>query len=62
MPDWLGFAAYDLSFRGRPSSQNVGTYTIIVTATDSKNESTSTSFEIDVQKNYVPVVQKQIDD
>jgi hypothetical protein len=33
-----------------------------VTATDSKNESTTTSFKIDVQKNYVPVVQKQVDD
>jgi large repetitive protein len=41
---------------------NVGTYTIIVTGTDSKNESTSTSFQVDVQKNYVPVVQKQVDD
>ena len=34
----------------------------MVTATDSKNESTTTSFKIDVQKNYVPVVQKQVDD
>lgn len=51
-----------MSLSGKATSLNVGTYSIIVTGTDSKNESTSTSFEIDVQKNYVPVVQKQIDD
>jgi hypothetical protein len=51
-----------MSFQGKPSGKNVGTYTILVTATDTKNESTTTSFKIDVQKNYVPVVQKQIDD
>ena len=59
---WLTYNPRDQSFTGTAKSANVGTYTIIVTATDSKNESTSTSFKIEVQKNYVPVVQKQIDD
>jgi len=58
VPTWLTFNPKDMSFAGRPSAQNVGTFTILVTATDSKNESTTTSFKIDVQKNYVPVVQK----
>lgn len=62
VPNWLTFTKNDLSLSGTPLSANVGTFQIIVTGTDSKNESTSTSFEIDVQKNYVPVVQKQIDD
>ena len=62
MPTWLTYNPRDQSFTGRPTSLNVGTFTIMVTATDSKNESTTTSFKIDVQKNYVPVVQKQVDD
>jgi hypothetical protein len=56
IPSWLVFTKSDMSLSGTPQSVNVGTYQIIVTGTDSKNESTSTSFEIDVQKNYVPVV------
>ena len=51
-----------MSLSGTPTSTDVGTYTIIVSVTDTKNESASTSFLIDVQKNYFPVVQKQIDD
>jgi Putative Ig domain len=62
VPSWLTFSPSELSFSGTPSSLNVGTYQVIVSGTDSKNESTATSFEIDVQKNYVPVVQKQLDD
>lgn len=62
VPTWLTYNPKDMTFSGRPSAQNVGTFTILVTATDSKNESTTTSFKIDVQKNYVPVVQKQVDD
>lgn len=62
VPSWLTYNPRDQSFSGRPTSQNVGTFAITVTATDSKNEQTSTSFKIEVQKNYVPVVQKQIDD
>ena len=62
VPDWLTYNLRDQSFSGRPTSLDVGTFTIIVTATDTKNEATSTSFKIEVQKNYVPVVQKQIED
>lgn len=45
---WLVYNSKDQSFSGTARSANVGTYTIIVTATDSKNESTSTSFKIEV--------------
>jgi hypothetical protein len=45
---WLAYNSRDQSFSGTARSANVGTYTIIVTATDSKNESTSTSFKIEV--------------
>jgi len=48
VPSWLLYNSRDQSFSGKPSSQNVGTFTILITATDSKNESTTTSFKIDV--------------
>lgn len=48
VPGWLTYNPKELSFVGRALSTNVGTYTIIVTATDTKNESTSTSFNVDV--------------
>jgi len=35
---WLVYNSRDQSFSGTARSANVGTYTIIVTATDSKNE------------------------
>lgn len=35
---WLVYNSRDQTFSGIARSANVGTYTIIVTATDSKNE------------------------
>lgn len=62
VPSWLTYTSSDMTFRGTPSSIDVGTFTIVVSGTDSKSETASTTFTIDVQKNYYPVVQKQIDD
>jgi hypothetical protein len=45
---WLTYSPNNQRFDGTPMAANVGTYTIIVTATDSKRESTSTSFKIEV--------------
>lgn len=64
VPDWLSYSTSSgfMKFAGSPSQTDVGTFTIIVIGTDTKNESATTTFQIDVQKNYYPVVQKQVDD
>ena len=62
MPSWITYNANDMTLKGTPSATDLGTYTIVVTGTDTKNDSASTTFTIDVQKNYYPVVQKQMDD
>jgi axial budding pattern protein 2 len=47
-PSWLKYNADDMIFTGSPSNTDVGTFTIIVLGTDSKNETASTTFTIDV--------------
>ena len=62
VPAWVTLTLADLSLVGTPSDTDVGTFTIIVTGKDTKNETAASSFVVDVQKNYYPVVQKQVDD
>eukprot|EP00347_Sterkiella_histriomuscorum_P002714 403367090 len=61
-PSWMAFTNSSMTFQGRPKQVDVGTYTILVTGTDTKNETATATFQVDVQKNYFPVVQKQVDD
>lgn len=58
VPSWLTFSYSDFTFKGTPSSTDVGTFTIYVAATDPNNKTGNTSFTIDVQKNYYPVCQR----
>lgn len=58
IPSWMTFKNDSMTFSGRPSQYDVGTYVIEFKATDTKNESASTTFSVEVQKNYVPVVQR----
>jgi len=62
VPSFLTYLASEMSFKGTPSATNVGTFTILVQGNDTNNQTASTTFTITVEKNYYPVVQKQIDD
>ena len=56
-PSWIkNYWANPLTISGTPTVNDVGTYTLKVTATDTNNQSTSTTFQINVIQNYSPVV------
>ena len=48
LPGWIGFSTVTNTFTGTPDNGDVGTFDVEVTATDSCNESVSTTFEIEV--------------
>jgi hypothetical protein len=56
LPSWLRFIASNLSFSGIPSSLDVGSYDITMTATDSQNIHHNVSFLLNVNSNYPPQV------
>lgn len=48
LPDWLDFDPETRTFTGTPSPEDIGQYIIRLTATDSFNQSVSTTFRINV--------------
>jgi len=58
VPSWLTHTNTTSrhTFSGTPTEDDIGTYTIRVTATDSLGGQTSTTFQIEVIKNFYPVI------
>ncbi len=54
LPSWLNFNAATRTFSGTPTSQEVGTINIKVTATDSSNGTISDTFDLEVTGNNNP--------
>ncbi len=65
LPDWLTFDAATMTFSGTPSSDNVGTLSLKVTATDAAGAGVHDDFELNVTDqpvNHAPVVANPITD
>ena len=54
LPSWLNFNAATRTFSGTPTSQEVGTISLKVTATDSSNGTISDTFDLEVTGNNNP--------
>ena len=48
LPSWLSFSAAERKFSGNPTSSNIGTVSVKVTATDPSSASVSDEFDIEV--------------
>ena len=63
LPAWLSFDATTGTFTGTPANSDVGSVAITVTATDSKGESVSDTFTLNVvNTNDIPIVVAPITD
>ena len=61
LPSWLTFNADTRTFSGTPVNDNVGTLSVLVTATDNDGESASSTFELEVANvNNAPTIESTI--
>ena len=62
LPSWATFTTANLSIDGTPSSTDVGSDTVTLTATETNSLSASTTFKINVTSNNFPVLSTEIPD
>lgn len=60
IPDWVSYDNDTTTFSGKTTEDDVGTYTIFVVAVDTLDAKTSDSFDVNVVKNFLPVVNNQV--
>ena len=57
LPSWLSFTSYTGALTGTPNNDEVGAYSVVITATDASNSSVSQTFTITVSNvNDAPVI------
>jgi hypothetical protein len=56
LPDWLSFDADTQTFSGTPETEDVGSYTVLVTAYDLDMESVTDTFEIQIIRGVLGLV------
>ena len=60
LPPWLEFSSDEGKLRGTPSIDDMGVYAITITATNSKDVSVSTTFQLSVGQEVVPTISLEI--